>query len=93
VPDGFRGFVMTRSPTLLRTAWLLAGDEATAQDLVQTALMKSWPRCDRLDHGGPRGLRPTRHGVDVPHLAASPLAWRTARSRTPRPCRTPRCLS
>jgi DNA-directed RNA polymerase specialized sigma24 family protein len=57
VPDGFRGFVMTRSPTLLRTAWLPAGDEATAQDLVQTALMKSWPRCDRLDHGGAE--RPT----------------------------------
>jgi len=37
-PDGFREFVQARSPALLRAAWLLTGNQDTAQDLVQTAL-------------------------------------------------------
>ncbi len=40
----FDEFVRARSPALLRTAWLLTGDWATAQDLVQTSLAKVWPR-------------------------------------------------
>ena len=52
MPEGFREFVTTHSHSLLRTGWLLAGNEATAQDLVQTALMKTWPRWDRLDVAG-----------------------------------------
>lgn len=47
-PDGFREFVATRSRALLRTAWLLTGDWALAQDLVQTALAKSWPAWGRI---------------------------------------------
>lgn len=47
-PDGFRDFVAARSRALLRTAWLLTGDWATAQDLVQTALAKSWPAWSRI---------------------------------------------
>jgi RNA polymerase sigma-70 factor (ECF subfamily) len=47
-PEGFREFVALRSRALLRTAWLLTGDWHTAQDLVQTALAKTWPRWDRL---------------------------------------------
>jgi RNA polymerase sigma-70 factor (sigma-E family) len=47
-PDGFREFVAARSPALLRSAWLLTGDEALAQDLVQTALARVWPRWSRL---------------------------------------------
>lgn len=43
-PDGFRDFVVARSPALVRSAWLLTGNEATAQDLVQTALAKTWTR-------------------------------------------------
>ncbi|MEN3362155.1 MAG: hypothetical protein V7637_6137 [Mycobacteriales bacterium] len=43
-PDGFREFVQARSPALLRAAWLLTGNRDTAQDLVQTALARTWPR-------------------------------------------------
>lgn len=41
----FAEFVRVRSPALLRTAYLLAGDQGLAEDLVQTALAKvfvSW---------------------------------------------------
>jgi RNA polymerase sigma-70 factor (sigma-E family) len=47
-PDGFREFVAGRSRALLRTAWLLTGDWASAQDLVQTALAKTWPAWSRI---------------------------------------------
>ena len=47
-PDGFREFVAARSRALLRTAWLLTGDWAIAQDLVQTALAKTWPAWSRI---------------------------------------------
>jgi RNA polymerase sigma-70 factor (sigma-E family) len=40
----FRDFVTTRSRDLLRTAHLLTGNWATAEDLVQTALINCWPR-------------------------------------------------
>ncbi len=40
----FREFVETRSRDLLRTGWLLTGDWAQAEDVVQTALLHSWPR-------------------------------------------------
>ncbi len=48
-PDGFREFVVTRSPALLRTGRLLTGDEAGAQDLVQATLLKVWRRWDRIE--------------------------------------------
>lgn len=51
-PDGFREFVAARSPALLRTAWLLTGDEHLAEDLLQTALARTWPRWSRLHPGG-----------------------------------------
>lgn len=43
-PEGFRAFVESRSPALLRSGWLLTGDWASAEDLVQTALAAAWPR-------------------------------------------------
>lgn len=42
--DGFRDSVAARSAALVRSAWLLTGQEATAQDLVQAALVKTWLR-------------------------------------------------
>jgi RNA polymerase sigma-70 factor (sigma-E family) len=42
--DGFREFVAARSPALVRSAWLLTGNEAAAEDLVQAALVKTWLR-------------------------------------------------
>ena len=44
----FARFVEARERALQRTAWLLTGDWALAEDLVQTALAKSWPRWDRI---------------------------------------------
>jgi RNA polymerase sigma-70 factor (sigma-E family) len=38
----FTAYVETRSPKLLRTAYLLCRDWAQAEDLLQTALVKVW---------------------------------------------------
>ncbi|WP_245993579.1 SigE family RNA polymerase sigma factor [Nocardioides immobilis] len=40
--DGFDAFVAARGDALWRSAWLLTGDHQLAEDLVQTALAKSW---------------------------------------------------
>ena len=45
----FDEFVVTRSSRLLRTAFLLTRDWALAEDLLQTALAKSWFAWGRLD--------------------------------------------
>ena len=46
--EGFAQFVVARERALQRTAWLLTGDWALAEDLVQTALVRSWPRWERI---------------------------------------------
>jgi RNA polymerase sigma-70 factor (sigma-E family) len=48
-PAGFAEFVAARSPALLRAAWLLTGDGAAAQDLVQAALIRTWSRWAALE--------------------------------------------
>jgi RNA polymerase sigma-70 factor (sigma-E family) len=48
-PDGFDEFVVTRSPRLLRTAYLLTRDWALAEDLLQTALARAWEAWARID--------------------------------------------
>lgn len=52
-PDGFREFVVGRSPSLLRTAWMLTGDAVSAEDLLQTALARTWPHWSRVRQGHP----------------------------------------
>ena len=52
-PSGFREFVVARSPALLRTAWMLTGDQAAAEDLLQTALARTWPHWARIADGQP----------------------------------------
>lgn len=52
-PAGFREFVEARSPALLRTAWMLTGDQASAEDLLQTALARTWPHWQRIADGHP----------------------------------------
>jgi RNA polymerase sigma-70 factor (sigma-E family) len=42
--EDFRRFLVGRQRSLLRTAWLLTGDWASAEDLVQTTLIAAWPR-------------------------------------------------
>ncbi|MEV0570381.1 sigma factor [Dactylosporangium sp. NPDC050588] len=51
-PEGFAEFVATRSHVLLRAAWLLTGDAGRAEDLLQTALARSWQHWDRIAVGG-----------------------------------------
>lgn len=48
-PEGFEDFVVTRSPRLLRTAFLLTRDWALAEDLLQTALARAWEAWARID--------------------------------------------
>lgn len=45
----FDDFVVARSSALLRTAYLLTHDHASAEDLLQTALTKAWFAWGRID--------------------------------------------
>ncbi|MCW2724039.1 MAG: polymerase, sigma-24 subunit, subfamily [Frankiales bacterium] len=44
----FRAYVAARSPGLLRTAYLLTGSRSDAEDLLQTALAKTYLAWDRI---------------------------------------------
>ena len=61
--EQFREFVAARSAALLRTAYLLAGDWATAEDLLQTALTKTYLAWKRL--GGIEAVEPYARRVLV----------------------------
>jgi RNA polymerase sigma-70 factor (sigma-E family) len=50
-PDEFEAFVRARTPALLRSAYLLTGDQHLAEDLVQSALVRThraWRRVHQL---------------------------------------------
>lgn len=47
---GFEQFVRRRADALWRAAWLLTGDSGKAEDLVQTALAKTWSRDPQFDN-------------------------------------------
>lgn len=46
--EKFAQFIDMRQRALQRTAWMLTGDWAMAEDLVQTALARTWPRWERI---------------------------------------------
>ncbi len=48
--EEFRLFVLARSRALLRTAYLLTGDMGAAEDLLQTALLKTYRHWPRITH-------------------------------------------
>lgn len=48
----FEDYVSARGTALLRTAWLLTGDRQRAEDLVQTALGKTWPKWSHISQAG-----------------------------------------
>ena len=77
--EGFAQFVEARRRALLRTAWLLTGDWALAEDLVQTALVRSWPRWERIwRRGDPE--------MDVRRVMVNTWAgWRRRRWRAEQP--------
>ncbi|NGN95743.1 SigE family RNA polymerase sigma factor [Nocardioides sp. KC13] len=49
--EEFSGFVVTRRPYLLRTAYALCGDWHRADDLVQTSLVKLYTAWRRVERG------------------------------------------
>ena len=49
---GFRDYVTARGRSLLRTAYLLTGNLADAEDLVQSALAKTYQAWDRIEDMG-----------------------------------------
>ncbi|MEU9832942.1 SigE family RNA polymerase sigma factor [Streptosporangium sp. NPDC048047] len=51
--DGFIAFVAARGTSLLRVAHLACGDEREAEDLLQTALERTYRRWDRVRHDNP----------------------------------------
>jgi RNA polymerase sigma-70 factor (sigma-E family) len=53
----FRRFVAERSPALLRLAYLLATDRSSAEDLVQTALVRTYLRWHRISSDPERYVR------------------------------------
>lgn len=73
-PTGLRQFIETESPALLRFAWALTGNWATAEDLVQAALVATWPRWDSLI----RADRPEYYVRKV--IVTTFLRWRRRRS-------------
>ncbi|MBA2739197.1 MAG: hypothetical protein H0U47_06015 [Nocardioidaceae bacterium] len=46
----FSAFVQARSVSLMRLAWLLAPNHAAADDLLQTALLRTYRRWSRIEH-------------------------------------------
>lgn len=46
--ESFRAYVAARSPALLRTAYLLTGHRADAEDLLQTSLAKTYLAWSRI---------------------------------------------
>jgi len=50
---GFAEFVAARGQALQRTAFLLTGDWALAEDLVQTALARAYPRWGQIRRDDP----------------------------------------
>jgi RNA polymerase sigma-70 factor (sigma-E family) len=68
----FNAFVRDSSRALQRTAWLLTGNWASAEDLVQAALLKTWTRWDRVDDS-------TAHAYARRVMLSIFLGWRTRR--------------
>jgi DNA-directed RNA polymerase specialized sigma24 family protein len=51
-PPSFDEYVVARGADLLRTAWLLVGDDRRAEELVRATLARSWPQWHHLSEVG-----------------------------------------
>jgi RNA polymerase sigma-70 factor (sigma-E family) len=71
----FAGYLAGRQRALLRSAWLLTGDWPAAEDLVQTALIKVWPRWARICAGGDPDAY-VRRVLFTTYASASRRRWR-----------------
>lgn len=61
----FDAFVAGRSRALWRSAWLLTGDVHRAEDLVQTALSRTYPHFERIGPGFEAYVRTTMYRTYV----------------------------
>jgi RNA polymerase sigma-70 factor (sigma-E family) len=77
--DAFRDYVAARSPALLRTAYLITGNRADAEDLLQTSFAKTYLAWSRLrdresnDAYLRRVLATTRTSSWRRHLTVTPV--------------------
>jgi RNA polymerase sigma-70 factor (sigma-E family) len=72
--QGFEEFVAARSQSLMRTAYLLVGTREAAEDLVQSALEKTYPRWSRVRRMDTPEAYVRRIVVNNAHAA-----WRSAK--------------
>ena len=77
--EEFLEFVQARRDRLFRTAFLLCGDRAWAEDIVQTALAKLYPRWERVQRLDSVDAYVRRTVVNA-HLDDVRRAWRRDRS-------------
>lgn len=75
--ESFTDFVRTSTPSLTRTAWLITGDAALAQDLVQSAYAKTLRAWHRITPGG--ALPYTRRAIVTENIDR----WRRTRGESP----------
>jgi len=73
VDEEFTAYVAARGRALWGAAWLLTGDPALAEDLVQTALTKTWPHFERVAADG------SFEGYVRRTLVTTYLSWRGRR--------------
>jgi RNA polymerase sigma-70 factor (sigma-E family) len=80
-PDGagFREWMLVRSSTLRRKAFLLCGDWSAADDLVQDVFVAMYPRWSRIVRGGHVDAYANRVLVGK-HVDARRRPWRRERS-------------
>jgi len=84
-PDegGFDAFVRARTPALLRTAYLLTGDQHLAEDLVQSALARTHLHWRKIgQHGAEAYTRKIMYNLQV-------SLWRRRRVAEITPARPP----
>ena len=77
-PAGFREYVAASQDRLTRAAWLLTGDEHAAQDLVQTTLMRVWPRWEKIVAAGDPDAY-VRRALANNHVSGLRRSWRNER--------------
>lgn len=81
IDQGFAEYVRAREGHLLRSAYLLCGDEHLAQDLLQEALVKLAMRWDRVKEGHPDAyVRRTMYHDMISHRRRT---WRERLTEAP----------
>jgi RNA polymerase sigma-70 factor (sigma-E family) len=73
-PESFPEFVTRQQQSLLRLAFLLTGDRGHAEDLVQTALMKTYWHWDRISRRGEPSAY-VRRALVTTHTSWRRRAW------------------